>query len=262
MKIKNGIIVAAILFLTGGFLLNAEELTGEQIMRKADAREKPKTSKQTTTMKLIDKRGKERVRSVVGYSKDFGSVKKTIMVFKKPADVKGVGYLSFDYDEAGKDSDSWLFLPALGKPRRISGSSKNDDFMGTDFTYSDMGERSIDEDEHRLIKEETIDGNKCWVVESRPKDKKNLYSKTISWIRQDVLIPVKVEFYDKKSNLMKVLTNSNIQKIRGIDTILKMEMNNIQKNHKTIILYDNTEFNIVVNDSYFTVASMERGRIR
>ncbi len=239
-----------------------ETLTGEQIMQKVDAREQPKTSKQTTTMKLIDKRGHERVRSVVGYAKDYGDVEKSVMIFKKPADVKGVGFLSYSYEEIGKDDDSWLFLPALGKSRRISGSSQNDDFMGTDFTYDDMGGRKVAEDTHTFIKEETVDGNLCWVVESVPKEKGSLYSKKIAWIRQDVLIPVKVEYYDKKGKLLKVLNNSGITQISGLWTIQKMEMKNVQKKHTTIITFDNTEFNVSVNDSYFTVASLERGRIR
>ncbi len=236
--------------------------TGLDIMKKVDARPKPKSSKQTTTMTLIDKRGKERVRSVIGYTKDFGDVEKTVMVFQKPADVKGVGFLSYSYDALGKDDDSWLFMPALKKSRRISGSKKNDNFMGTDFTYDDMGSRNIEEDEHKLLKEETVNGNACWVVESTPKKKGSAYSKFVSWIRKDIFVAEKVEFYDKKGKLEKVLTNSGFEKINGIWIVKKMEMNNIQKKHKTIIKLDNIELNCTIKDSYFTVASLERGRVR
>ncbi len=236
--------------------------TGLDIMKRVDARPKSKSSKQTTTMTLIDKRGKERVRSVVGYTKDFGDVKKSVMIFKKPADVKGVGFLSFSYDSMNKDDDSWLYMPALRKARRISGSKKNGSFMGTDFTYNDMGSRTIEEDTHTLLREEKLNGHDCWVIESKPKKKVNAYSKFISWIRKDILLAEKVEFYDKKGSLLKTLTNSNFEKIGDIWIVKKMEMHDVQKKHKTILEVSDVKLNCEIKDSYFSVASLERGRIR
>ncbi len=236
--------------------------TGLEIMKKVEARPKPETTKQTTTMTLIDKRGKERVRSVIGYTKKFGDVEKAVMVFKNPADVKGVGFLSYSYDDLNKDDDSWLFMPALGKARRISGSKKNDNFMGTDFTYDDMGSRNIEDDIHKLVEEESIEGKACWVIESTPKKKNSAYSKFVSWIQKDNLLAVKVEFYDKKGKLQKVLTNSKFEKIGEIWIVKKMEMNNLQKKHKTLIELSDIELNCKIKDSYFTVASLERGRVR
>lgn len=75
----------------------------------------------------------------------------------------------------------------MKKTRRISGSSsKTDYFMGTDFTYDDMGDRNIDEDKHKLLRTETRDGKKCWVVESVPVDKHEIYSRKLTWVAQVV----------------------------------------------------------------------------
>ncbi|MBO4804796.1 MAG: outer membrane lipoprotein-sorting protein [Paludibacteraceae bacterium] len=116
------------------------------------------------------------------------------MFFLYPSDVKGTGFLTWDYDQANKDDDKWLYLPAMKKTRRISGSSsKTDYFMGTDFTYDDMGRRNLEEDTHTLLREETLNGHKCWVLQSSPKKAGDIYTKRISWIRQDCLIPVKVD---------------------------------------------------------------------
>ncbi|PIE98024.1 MAG: outer membrane lipoprotein-sorting protein [Treponema sp.] len=240
----------------------SEQLSGEQIMKRVENRPVAKTSRQTTTMKLINSKGHERVRSVIGYSKDFGDIKKTVMVFQKPSDVKGTGYLSYSYDDVDKNEDTWLYLPALGKSRRISGSSKNNSFMGTDFTYDDMGDRKVEEGNHVFVREETVSGNKCWVVETTPKNPKDMYSKIISWVRQDVLIPVKVEFYDRHNKLLKTLVASEIEKTDNIWVAKKLEMHNVQDNHRTVLLLDNIELNIDVKDTYFTVASLERGNIR
>lgn len=111
----------------------------------------------------------------ISYSVDVGRAKKdrkSIMFFQYPGDVKGTGFLTWDYDDPSRDDDKWLYLPAMKKTRRISGSSaKQDYFMGSDFTYDDMGSRHVDEDTHKLLGEESIGGHKCWQLESVPKDK-------------------------------------------------------------------------------------------
>ncbi len=254
------------IFLTGIFLFAAAVWgwaapTGYEIMRMVDEQPSGDSGKQITSMQLINSRGSVRERKLISYFKDYGDVKKTVIVFQKPRDVEGVGYLSFSYDEPGVDDDTWLFLPALRKSRRISGSSRNDNFMGTDFTYDDMGERNIEEDTHKFLREEQLNGKKCWVVESVPKEP-DMYSKRISWIQQDVLMLVKVEYYDRQDKLMKVLKASDISKVDGIWTAGVMEMEDLHKKHKTVIKFDETEYNISVNDNFFTVANLERGRIR
>ncbi|MBV1920171.1 MAG: MMPL family transporter, partial [Pseudomonadales bacterium] len=83
------------------------------------------------TMTLTDKRGKKRVRETIGYRKYFGKEKRTILFYKKPTNVKGTAFLTFDYPETAKDDDQWLYLPALRKVRRISAADRGDYFLGT-----------------------------------------------------------------------------------------------------------------------------------
>ena len=131
--------------------------------------------------------------------------------------------------------------------------------MGSDFTYDDMGGRNVDEDEHELIRQEKIDGSLCWVIESVPIENDNNYSKRISWIRQDALIPVKVEFYDRMGSLLKTLSASDITKDGEYWTTRRLEMVNHQRNHKTILTLDEIVYDLDLNESLFTVPSLERG---
>ena len=238
------------------------DLTGRNIALQVKERPDGEDSKGTMRMTLINKRGKTRERVVLSMSRDYGKDSKTIMVFKSPPDVKGTGFLQYEYDDPAKEDDRWLYLPALKKVRRISGSGKSDYFMGTDFTYDDMGKRSIDEDVHALLREEEYEERKCWVVEAKPKDKDYMYSKKISWIRQDVLIPVRVEFFDKQGDLLKVLTVLEIKKQDNIWTMFRMEMENIRRKHKTILEYQELSFDLGLKDSLFRVSTLERGRIK
>jgi hypothetical protein len=259
--LKTQLLIA--IFALSGINISAQTLTGRDIIQKVKDRPDGDTRSSEMTMKLINKRGSLRERKVVSYSIDVGKDmkdRKTLMFFQYPGDVKGTGFLTWDYDEIGKDDDKWLYLPAMKKTRRISGSSaKKDYFMGTDFTYDDMGSRNVDEDKHKLLNEETVDGYKCWVVESISKDSRDIYSKKISWIRQDCLISLKVEYYDKLGKLHRKLIMSDIEKVDGFWIAKNLHMTNVQTNHQTILSIENPKYTINVDENLFTVAKLEKG---
>jgi len=256
--LKNQLAIALIVLC--GINMYGQSFDGRSIMQKVKDRPDGNTRYSEMTMKLINKRGSERVRKVKSYSMDIGKDKKTIMFFQYPGDVKGTGFLTWDYDKIGKDDDKWLYLPAMKKTRRISGSSaKKDYFMGTDFTYDDMGSRNVDEDSHKLLREEEVQGHKCWVVESKSKDSRDIYSKKVSWIRKDCLVALKVEYYDRLNKLHRVLSLSNIVKVDGFWIARKLHMANKQTNHQTIITIDNPKYNMGMTENQFTVSNLEKG---
>ncbi len=234
--------------------------TGRDIIQRVKDRPDGNTRYAEMQLTLVKKNGDKRERKMVSWAMDEGKDTKKIMFFTYPGDVKGTGFLTWDYDQAGKEDDKWLYLPAMKKTRRISGSSsKTDYFMGTDFTYDDMGGRSVDEDKHTLLREETRDGHKCWVVESVPNDPHEVYSRKVTWIRQDSDTGVYCEFYDKLGKLHRVMTVTDLQKVEGFWTVMKMEMKNVQSGHSTQITVSEPKYDIKVDKSLFTVAKLEKG---
>ena len=192
--------------------MNAQ--TGRDIIQRVKDRPDGNTRYAEMQLTLVKKNGDKRERKMVSWAMDEGKDTKKIMFFTYPGDVKGTGFLTWDYDQAGKEDDKWLYLPAMKKTRRISGSSsKTDYFMGTDFTYDDMGGRNVDDDTHTLLREETRDGHKCWVIESKTKDSREIYSRKLTWVRQDCDTGVYVEFYDKLDKLHRVMTVQDLQKV-------------------------------------------------
>lgn len=236
--------------------------TGREIIQMVENNPDGDNRKTLMTMLLVNHRGSTRERTILSYSMDLGKDSKSIMFFLSPADVKGTGFLSWQYDDPDRDDDKWLYLPAMKKVRRISGSSaKKENFMGSDFTYDDMGGRNVDESEHRLTGEESLGEYACWIVESIPMEDDASYSKTISWIRQDAFTPVKVEFYDRMGKLLKTLVASNISMENGFWTSRNLEMTDHQRNHRTLITIEDIEYDIEMKESLFTVPSLERGLV-
>ena len=242
------------------FSLNAQNLSGRDIIKKVKDNPNGETRYAKLDLVLEKSNGSKRERKVESWAMDIGEDTKTMMFFTYPGDVKGTGFLTWNYDEIGKDDDKWLYMPALKKTRRISGSSsKTDYFMGTDFTYDDMGDRNVDEDDHKFLREETLDGFDCYVVESVPKDKREIYSKKISWIRKDCFMGIKVEFYDKLGKLHRVLNVSDIKKIQGYWTRSKMVMENVQTKHKTILTFSDMKYDLKIDQDMFNVTKLEKG---
>lgn len=258
MKTKMTILLTALLTLGGMANYANAQLTGQQIMQKVYNNPTGDDMQGNLTMTLVNSRGEQRVRSLKQFIKDEGEVEKKIMFFLSPADVRNTSFMNWSYTDERND-DQWIYLPALRRTRRISSDSKSDYFMGSDFTYDDLGDRHPNQDNHKLLREETINGKVCYVVESTPKEDDYMYSKTISWVMKDNFLGIKREFYDEREKLLKVLSIKNYEKIDGFWTILGTEMHNVQRDHKTIMKFENVEYNKGIPNSKFTERSMTQG---
>ncbi len=251
------LVVVATLVIVAGFSANAQ-LTGSQIIERTYNRASGDDQTATLKMTLTNKQGKQRIRVIKQFSKDFGNVEKSIMFFQSPADVKNTSFMSWSYD-SDKSDDQWIYLPALKKVKRISSDSKSDYFMGSDFTYDDLGDRKLTEDNHKLLRTETINAKVCYVVKSISKEEDYMYSKTITWIDKSNFVGVKKEFYDEDGDLLKILTIKKVEKISGFYVITNSEMKNVQKNHTTRMTLSNVKVNNGISASKFSERMMIRG---
>ena len=240
--------------------------SANEIAKKVHDLPNGKTSSSTISITLIDKNGKTRGREIASYTMKDGTTDKTVLVFKTPRDVAGISYLSYDYpdkaDGSTVDSDSWIYLPAMKKVRRVSGSSKDDDFQGTDFTYDDLGNRNLSKDNFAILGEEKVNGADCWILEAKAKDSKAKISRRVSWVDKKTFVTYKGEYYDKQNRLQKTLICENIKQIKGYWTTQKMTMTNVQSNHKTVYEVNNLKYDEKINESYFTVSALEREQVK
>ena len=248
-----------LLLLVAVSVISAETMTGLQIIEKVYNRPTGNDQTADLTMSLINSNGNKRVRKIKQFLKDSGTMEKKIMFFVAPADVYNTSFMNWSYDEKGRDDDQWIYLPALKRVKRISSDSKSDYFMGSDFTYDDLGDRQPDADNHKLLREEKIDGEICFVVQSTPKEEDYMYSKTITWIVKDKWIGKKKEFYDEDGDLLKILTVEKSETIKDLIVITLSKMKNVQNKHETIMNLQNVKINTGISDRKFTERAMKRG---
>lgn len=230
-----------------------ENLSAYQIMKNVEDRIIPQDMTSNMKMNLVDKAGKIRSRGMKTYRM---SDDKQIMWFLDPADVKGSSFLRMSYDD--RDDDMWIYLPAFGKVRRIVSNAKTGTFMGSDFTYEDMGDRNLNDYNYKLSKQEKVNGKDCWVVESTPKSGVTTdYSKIISWIWQDEFTDIKEEYYDKKGNLKKVKT-TELQKVSKYWIPTKISMKDVKTNHRTDLNFSDVRVDTGLKKDVFDTSHMTR----
>jgi uncharacterized protein YxeA len=228
-------------------------LTGIELALLVDDRDSPKDMKSNMSMLLTNKNGKTRTSKIRSYSKDEN--KKQILWFLAPADDKGVAYLKIEHEN--KNDDMKLWLPNFKKIRRISSKKKSESFMGSDMSYEDMTSRNIDEYTYSILGSEKIDNVDCYILESAPSGIKTEYSKHISWITKDMHLPVKEESFDKNGELLK--SKSIIyQQIKEYSIMIELHVKNVQRNHQTILKFDNIEVDSGIKDNIFHEKNLKR----
>ena len=258
MRKKIMLFAALTALVTAGL---AAEMSGTDVMEAVYNRPRGNGMTSELVMAITNARGSVRERSIQQYQLDENGVEKKMMFFTAPADVKDTSFMTWSYD-SGQADDQWIYLPAMRRIRRIASDSKNDSFMGSDFTYEDMTLRHPDLDTHRVTGEEQIQGRRYLVVESTPRLASREYSKTLSWIDPDTWVGIRKEFLDASGQVVRRLTVGDTRLVDGFRVITDMTMENLVKNSSTRIQMKDVAFNTGLNDDFFSERQMQRGAQR
>ncbi|MCP4600806.1 MAG: outer membrane lipoprotein-sorting protein [Proteobacteria bacterium] len=257
--------------IVGAFLLNnfsalaTETPSAKEIAKRASISRKLDGSEAVSKMEIYNAKGEKRVRKIAMVTKlvDKGETEKRLIRFLSPADVKGTGLLTYDYER--ENDDMWLYLPALRKTRRLISKEKSKSFMGSEFSYGDMNTPILENFNYRILKNEERNGTDCYVIEVLPKNddiaEEDGYCKKVIWVGKKDYVIRKAMYYDLEDNLLKEMTAKNI---KLVDTKKKryramyMEMVNKQNGRRSVFTTEKIQFNPETKDEYFTTRYLER----
>jgi outer membrane lipoprotein-sorting protein len=230
------------------------------IVRESREKEKADSVSTRSRMVITAKDGSQTERLVDQYSIETKEGSRAVIVFQKPASVAGTRFLTVE--NPGREEDRWIFLPSLGKVRRVSSGEGSGSFMGTDFTYDDISSanRSVGSDTHVLLRSESLGGKDCWVIESKPLDPAYQYSKMVSWIDKAAKMSLRIELYDKRGALLKVVELGKIENVQGRLTAMSTTMSNVQAKTSTTILMEIVKYDEKIPEGVFTTRYLETGR--
>ena len=248
----------------------AAEFTAAEVIQRVESRDDGNSAIAEYTMVLIDNRERQRLRDIKIYTKDYGADEKTLSLFESPADIRGTAYLNLNWDDNARDDDSWLYLPALQRVKRIATSDTSDSFLGSDFTYADINGIEIDWYDFSFINEsEIVDGQDCWVIEAVPKpeykdraENETGYSKIQSWIRKDSFVQQRSQMWELRGNRIKFFTSSDVRLVNDIWTVHRLQAvttRNGMQEHASVLQVNKIDYNVEVADEIFSTEYMQRG---
>ncbi|MBV1951947.1 MAG: outer membrane lipoprotein-sorting protein [Cycloclasticus sp.] len=188
-----------------------------------------------------------------------GDGDKGLTIFDEPADIKGTAFLSFTHILDA--DDQWLYLPALKRVKRISSKNKSGPFMGSEFAFEDLSSREVAKYTYLYLRDEAINGEDSFVVESKPNYKYSGYTRTVAWVSKETYQPLKLEYYDRKKSLLKTMTATGYQQYLGkFWRPDSLNMVNHQTKKETRLEFSNYQFQKGLSDRDFNKSSLKRAR--
>ena len=187
-----------------------------------------------------------------------GKIKEREAIMKQKGKDKKLYRYTLPESQAGiatlslPDGVMWMYMPAFGKPKKISLLSKSQAFTGTDFSYEEMGSKSYSE---RYIASFLEEEENTYVLELVPKSDKSKYAKIIVHIDKTDNYPVLMEYFDKGNKKFKEATYK--YKYSGQYWYAEeVVMTDLKKEHSTTIEMKNLKFDQGLSDDEFTVESL------
>jgi len=235
-----------------------EEKRGLEIYKKQYLMDEGwKTLESRLDMVLIDAAGRESHRTVVKRVIEDGNLPdKTLGVFLEPADVRGTVMLTFE-QSYGSD-EQWLFLPSLKRTKKINAENKSGSFVGTEFGWEDISTTELTKFHYRYLRD---DGDNS-VVERTPVYKFSGYAREVTWVSKENNQTVKIDYYDKKGDVLKTQTMGSWQHYEGrYWRPLRLEMDNHVNHKKTVITLTPYRVGIDVDRQMFSSLGLDQIRL-
>jgi len=245
---------------------HARSWSGIEVATRVAEREEARSIKRTIVMTLKDKRGRKREREAMVMRSTDGDVRSTRITYLAPKAVRELTFLSKDFMRQTRSDERWLYIPAVGKVRRIPASDRGDYFLGTDFTYEDMqSDLKFDVEDYNFEYDGTIEyeGKTTHQLSGRPVTKavaKQLgYGSFSALVDERSWFPVKIEFFNLKDQPLKTVLVAGLEQIDGVWTPARIEAQHHRTGHRTLFEYTNIEHSVDLPKSLFNAQGLVRG---
>ncbi|PCJ23963.1 MAG: outer membrane lipoprotein-sorting protein [SAR86 cluster bacterium] len=273
-KVIYTLLTLTIIGLSSMTGLIAQELNGREIMERVDEYSRTTSDSAFNRMQLstckfgirnskITCAERPRVKSLESVGKNYGlNLKdtKSITIVLEPAAERGIGMLSFAYDEADRDNETWLYLSALGRVKRIASGSSDDDtepasLFGSEFTTEDTETGKLEEYEISTLEETTESGRDVWKIEMIPNEeraRKSRYSRTVSYIDKERFVALRIEMFDQYDKEVKRLLASRIELVDDVWIARSLTMMNLVTNRLSNMAILEINTGIDIDDEFLT----------
>ena len=239
--------------------------TPRWVAEQIEQRDTGRDSRLQMTMRLFDRHGRARERSLVLTTLRGSGARgdRVLLRFTAPNDIKGTGFLVWEHPRA--EDERFLYLPALGRVRRIAGAETQESFVGSDLSYEDIGGRELDDYTYTFVQRDAswtaADGRShpAWQLESRTVDTNANYPRTVSFVRKDNFVVVAADIYNRRNQREKQYLVRGLQLIDGVWTATDVAMSNELQHTRTELVVSQARYNVGLTENDFSRRILEQG---
>ena len=243
-------------------------LTADEIARRVRDRDTGRDSRAEMRMKLFDRHGRARERALTlailrgrrspGAPKTAPDGDRLLMRFSYPNDIRGTGFLVWEHSDS--EDERFLFLPSLGRVRRIAGEETQESFVGSDLTYEDIGGREFEDYAYAIVSENASwNGRPAWQLESKRKDASVKFPRAVSLVLKDSFVVVQADIYNRRNEKQKVYRVRRLERVEGIWTAMDAEMTDDLDHTRTELVIERVDYNVGLREPDFSRRELERG---
>lgn len=248
----------------------------DQIMRKVY--ELPRVKDQSSTLTFtFTEPGKNDAKVVMSMlwrseNDDSDYSAKMLLFPTYPPNQRGKNYMTWLKKPGSEESsDDWLYLPELRKVMRLSAkdhahhhdhNSNDEVFFRSVINRTHMDPRPPEHDKHHIIKEETIDAENYYVIESQPIsiDDKYPYKRTLTWVNKQNFLIHHTHYFDRNNQLNLTMEIEWIErKNRWIWK--RVNAKSMVNNAKTILEISDIKVNSGLSENTFSKRTLKRNSL-
>lgn len=246
----KSLVAAAIIGLVSSPL---QAMEVDELIRHIDRLWRGDTSHATMSM-TVKTRRYERTMTMEAWSR---GKEYSLVLIREPVKDRGIATLKVK-------ENIWNYLPKINRVTKVPSSMMSGSWMGSHFTNDDLVKESTFEDDYdsSITFEGERDGRAIYEMTSIPKpDAAVVWGKVVMLIEQQTLAPFKAFYYDEEGLLVRTLIFDMPQQIAGRTIPMRMSLQPEDKpNESTVILYQDIEFGVPLEESFFSLQNLKRRR--
>jgi hypothetical protein len=240
---------------------------GAWLAHRIDERDTGRDLRMSMRMALVDRQGRSRERGLTLLAMRGGTglpvpADRSLIRFTDPADIRGTAFLVWEQPPA--DDDRFLYLPSLGRVRRIAASESQESFVGSDFTYEDIGGRRFEDYTYSLV-----DDASSWTgangtpvpayrLESRHIDRAARFPRVVSLVRKDAFVVVHADIHNRRDEVQKTFDARRVEPVQGFWTVMAMTMRDDLQRTRTDMTVEHVAYNVGLRPDDFSRRELER----
>jgi outer membrane lipoprotein-sorting protein len=246
-------VLAAFLTFSCLTTAQAQELTAKDIIQKASDKLNGVSNKGLMKMTVVRPSWS---REVSMKSWSIGDDYYMILI-TEPVKDKGQTFLK-------RQTDMWNWMPSINKMIKIPPSMMSQSWMGSDFTNDDLVKMNsyVKDYTHKILGTEDLQNFECYKIELIPKpDAPVVWGKVLAWISKEEFYQMKLEFFDEDGKLVNRQESFDIKQFSDRKLPSRLVMTPVQdEGQQTIIEILENDFNIDINESFFSQQNMKKMR--